>query len=269
MKVGVTLAICLGIVLLGLAVWRWSDIRAERRVMADILAQRSPAVPAYDPALVQDQPAPVQRYFNAMLRPGAPLHRTGHLKMEGELRLGDRPIAFDGTQVLSLDHGFIWAMTAQGGMPLGGSDSDSWTRFWLAGLVPVARSGGTADHRRSAFGRRVIEAVVWSPAALLPGPGVVWAEADGAPTVTVTRGDLSQTVTVTLGPDGRPTRVDMFRWSDQTPDGQFDLVPFGARVKGWIWADGQAVASPIAVAYGDQPPFFTARLTAADFDGRP
>lgn len=251
--------------LLSLALWRWSDGAAERQAMADLLDQRPATVPVYDPALVADQPPQVQRYFNAMLAPGAPLHRTAHLQMTGHLHLGERPIAFNGEQVLSLDHGFIWTMTSQGGMPLGGSDTDRWTRFWLAGLIPVARAGGTPDHRRSAFGRRVIEAVVWSPAALLPGPGIVWAEADGTLTVTVTRDGLSQEVTVTLGPDGRPTRVDIQRWSDQTADGSFGLVPFGGRVDGYIQAEGQALASPVAVFYGTQPPFFTATLTRASF----
>jgi len=38
----------------------------------------------------------------------------------------------------------------------------------------VARMGGNPDHTRSAFGRYVAEAVFWTPAAVLPGPGVAW-----------------------------------------------------------------------------------------------
>ena len=41
------------------------------------------------------------------------------------------------------------------GMPVSGSDSASWTRFRIFGIVPVGRLGGDPDHTRSAFGRYV------------------------------------------------------------------------------------------------------------------
>jgi hypothetical protein len=63
-------------------------------------------------------------------------------------------------QILAMPAGFIWKMRARRGlMVLSGSDSESWTRFWLMGLLPVVRMGGNPDHTRSAFGRYVAEAV--------------------------------------------------------------------------------------------------------------
>jgi hypothetical protein len=47
--------------------------------------------------------------------------------------------------------GFIWKMRAHRGlMTLSGSDSECWKRFWLMGLLPVARMGGNPNHTRAA-----------------------------------------------------------------------------------------------------------------------
>jgi hypothetical protein len=67
-------------------------------------------------------------------------------------------------QILAAPHGFVWKFNAGDGlMRVSGSDvasdSVSWSRFWLLGVVPVARAGGNPDHSRSAFGRYVAEAV--------------------------------------------------------------------------------------------------------------
>jgi len=61
--------------------------------------------------------------------------------------MGDRGnpnyLDFSATQVLAVPEGFVWKMRARGGlMRLSGSDSHRWTRFWLMGLLPVARMGG-------------------------------------------------------------------------------------------------------------------------------
>ncbi|MGF1547121.1 MAG: DUF6544 family protein [Thiotrichales bacterium] len=52
-------------------------------------------------------------------------------------------------------------------------------------------------HTRAAYGRYIAEAVFWTPAALLPAPGVVWEplEKDTA-RVTVTHNELSQAVDI-------------------------------------------------------------------------
>ncbi len=111
------------------------------------------------------------------------------------------------------------------------SDSECWTRFWLMGLLPVARMGGDPDHTRSAFGRYVAEAVFWTPAAVLPGPGVdwKWVGMDGA-RLTVNHQGLSQSVDVTVAPDGQPVKVCFERWSNANPEKQHRMQPFGGYV---------------------------------------
>lgn len=73
---------------------------------------------------------------------------------------------------LAAPHGFVWMLRIPGAVSLSGSDTGKWTHFRLFGLIPVARLGSDANHARAAFGRYVAEALFWTPAALLPGPGI-------------------------------------------------------------------------------------------------
>jgi hypothetical protein len=122
---------------------------------------------------------------------------------------------------------------------ISGSDSGRWTRFRLAGLLPVARQGGDADHRRSAFGRSIAEAAFWTPAALLPGPGIEWQAPDAdTARVCVAHDGLHQSVDLHLDAEGCPRRVSFQRWSNANPSkrqrhgqrsGPAPAVPRGGR----------------------------------------
>jgi hypothetical protein len=75
----------------------------------------------------------------------------------------------------------------------------------MAGIIPVARQVGTADHACASFGRSVAEAVFWAPAALLPGSNMILEEA---------------------GPDGQPLQVVFNRWSNENPEKAYQFQPF-------------------------------------------
>jgi hypothetical protein len=155
-------------------------------------------------------------------------------------------------------------------MAVSGSDAGGWTRFWALGLIPVARSGGTPDHRRSAFARHVSEAVFWSPAALLPGPGVIWqgVDADTA-RVTVSKDGLVQSVDLTVDPEGRATAVRFDRWTNANPARVWRLQPFGGTLS--QERDFQGFRLPGHVEAGsffgppDYFPFFIADITDLRF----
>jgi hypothetical protein len=229
-------AILAALVVAGLWAWRLSDHRADRRISAR-LAATQPASPArFDPATVADLPDPARRYFRFAIRPGTPLSTVAEIQMTGQFSLGSKEapnyMAMRAHQLLAAPEGFVWSMSAKGGLSVSGSDAaadgGSWTRFWLMGLIPVARIGGTADHRRSAFGRYVAEAAFWTPAALLPGPRVVWEEVDETTArVTVTHDGMQQSVEVTVDAEGHPVRVIFPRWSNANPDKIYRLQPFG------------------------------------------
>lgn len=221
------------VVLAGLAAWRQFDRRADAAEMARLLALQPADPPRFTASMVADLPEPARRFFTFAIAEGTPLHTVARIEMEGRFALGDKAapnyVPMRATQVLAAPEGFVWTMAgASGAMRVSGSDTGDWTRFWLAGLVPVARAGGTGDHARSAFGRYVAEAIFWTPAALLPGPDVTWAPvSENVARVTMRRGTLEQAVDLTVGADGRPLEVVFQRWTNANADKVFRTQPFG------------------------------------------
>jgi len=261
-----------------LAALRLADRRADAAEWARLQALQ-PAAPArFDPALVAGLPEPARRYFAFTIRPGTPLWPVAEIDMGGRFSLGtkDAPAyqPMQARQILAAPHGFVWQMRTLGGLPVSGSDAGGWTRFRLFGLIPVARLGGDPDHARSAYGRFVAEAVFWTPAALLPGPGIAWAEVDAdTARVTVTRGALSQAVDVTVDAQGAPVRVVFQRWSNANPDQVYRLQPFGGRLSDF--RDVQGYRLPFRVEAGNQFgtddyfAFFLAEVQAIRFPAAP
>jgi len=276
MTVVLVIAAALALGVAALALLAQMDRRADRAEWARLTACQ-PGVPVpFDPAMVAALPEPARRYFAFAIRCGTPVWPVAEIDMRGQFSLGTasapnyQPMA--ARQILAAPEGFVWAMRTRGGLRLSGSDSGRWTRFRLFGLIPVARLGGDAHHARSAFGRYVGEAVIWTPAALLPGPGVVWSPLGGdSARVTVTRADLRQAVDITVDAGGRPVEVSFQRWSDANPDKVHRLQPFGA-----VMSDFRAVGGyrlPFRVEAGNMFgtgayfPFFRAEVTDIRFPG--
>lgn len=135
-------------------------------------------------------------------------------------------------QLLAPPYGLVWCLKSGA---ISGSDgltsANSWTRFWLIGLIPLVRLGGSHDHRRSAFGRLVAEAAFWAPAALLPSEFVRWKPVDSnTARVLLTYAGFEQAVDMVVAENGLPTRVTMQRWSNENPDKEFRWQPFGGEL---------------------------------------
>ena len=266
--------------LLGLAALRVLDARDDRAQWRRLAALQPVRPAVFDPQSVAGLPEPARRFLRFTIAPGAPLLTVAELHMGGEFSLGppDRPVyqPMDARQILAAPEGFLWTLRLPNGVSGSdfGSPARGWTRFRIFGLIPLARLGGNADHTRAAFGRYVAEAVFWTPAALLPGPGVTW-EAPGPDTarVTVTRGPLSQAVDIEVAPDGRPITVHFQRWSDANPERRYRLQPFGGVLSDF--RDVQGFRVPFAVEAGSMFgteayfPFFRARLKSVCFPPPP
>lgn len=226
----------LGLFVCALLLLRLRDWRADRAEWLRLAALQPENPMRFDPAMVADLPESARRFLEFAMAPGTPLLPVAEIDMGGQFSLGTgetpgyRRMAAQ--QILAAPHGFVWRMRMPGWVPVSGSDagseSESWTRLRILGLIPVARLGNDANHLRSAYGRQVAEAVFWTPAVLLPGPGVTWEEVDhDTARVTVASGGLSQTVDITLNTEGQPNTVVFMRWSDANPEKQYRLQPFG------------------------------------------
>ena len=270
--ISVTLAVCV----LALALLVVSDRRADRAEW-NRLAALQPSDPArFAAEMVANLPEPARRYFMFTIQPGTPLLPVAEIDMTGQFSLGtkDDPAyqPMEAHQILAVPEGFVWAMRTRGGMPVSGSDSASWTRFRIFGLIPVGRLGGDPDHTRSAFGRYAAEATIWAPAALLPGPGLSWSTVDvDTARLSITHGVLEQAIDVTVDADGRPVEISFQRWSDANPDKVHRLQPFGAVMSDFREVGGYRL--PFRVEAGnmfgtaDYFPFFLADVTEIRFPG--
>lgn len=116
------------------------------------------------------------------------------------------------------------------------------------------------------------EAVIWSLAAVLPGPGVTWtAVDDDTARVTLRRGDMTQAVDVTVDADGRPKVISFERWTNANPEKTYRLQPFGAVMSDFRDVGGYRL--PFHVEAGNMFgtdayfPFFIADVSAIRFPG--
>ncbi|MCV6595388.1 MAG: hypothetical protein OIF48_20760 [Silicimonas sp.] len=266
----------LGIVsLAGLVLWRRKDHGADRAEVARLRRSGRKAPPPFSKRMVDGLPDPARRYFLFAIKEGTPLHRVAEITMHGQFGLGDkdRPnyMPMQAEQVLAAPEGFVWKMAGgSGAMRISGSDSGGWTRFWLAGLIPVARAGGTADHRLSSFGRCVSEAVFWTPAAVLPGPGIHWTAVDSnTARLTIEHQGLQQSIDLSVAEDGRPIRVVLQRWSNANADGVYRFQPFGGELSEFREFDGFRLPTHVEAGnhFGteDYIPFFVAEVTRVRF----
>ncbi|MCK8462256.1 hypothetical protein MUY35_00150 [Aliiroseovarius sp. S1339] len=266
------------LLLVGLLGWRQLDNRGDWSEMNRLRALQPEEPERFSQAMVSDLPEPARRYFSFAIDEGTPLYTVAQIEMEGQFSLGSKDVPnymnMSATQVLAAPDGFVWKMAGRLGlMRMSGSDSGRWTRFWLVGLIPVARFGGDADHTRSAFGRYVAEAAFWTPAAILPGPNVTWEAVDqDTARYTIHNGGIAQSVDVTVDSDGQPTRVAFERWSNANPEGVHRLQPFGGYLTDFQLVQGFRV--PMHVEAGnwfgtdDYFPFFIANVTELAYPAR-
>ena len=216
--------------------WRWTDKSADQAAWIRLASHQPLAPAAFDLSMIAGLPDPAQRFFRFAIKPGTPLYTVAEVSMQGEFSLGNKMepnyMPMRAEQILAVPNGFVWKVRAGDKIWFAGSDGAddgiSWSRFWLFGIVPVARAGNNEDHARSAFGRYVAEAVFWSPAALLPGENVRWEAIDESTVRVIVRHmGLEQAVELSVDADGTLSEVVFQRWSNANPAKEFQFQPFG------------------------------------------
>lgn len=231
-------ALCLlAALLIGLIGVRIMDQREDDATWYEFIANTEQRPARFNETLIADLPEPAQRYFRFTIEPGTPLLTAAQIEMRGQVGLGDKQnpkyTPMHASQILAPPYGLVWKLKTSS---ISGSDgatrNNSWTRFWLFGVVPVVRVSNDTDHQRSAFGRVIAEAAMWSPASLLPHEdenlNVRWQAVDvNTARAIVQFGKLDQAVEITVNDQGQPIKVPIQRWSNANSNSVYQWQPFG------------------------------------------
>lgn len=152
-------------------------------------------------ARIDTLPAPVARYFRAVLREGQPIARRWRLTQEGEFLLNAERSQwgpFTGTQhVVAEPPGFVWDARIRMAPGLTAFVRDGFVNgtgsmmATLRGILRVAAVEGTPEIAAGAIHRYLAEAV-WCPTLLLPSPQLSWTPLDeSSARATLSAGDAT------------------------------------------------------------------------------
>lgn len=195
---------------------RWRALTAELDARLES-ARVVPSPARYDARELEGLPAPVQRYFRAVLPDGAPLVAAALVEHAGSFNMsasGEQWKRFTSTQrVVTKAPGFVWNGTVSmlPGLPVRVHDAyvarEGILHPAILGLFSMVHLRGTGEVARGELMRFFAEAA-WYPTALLPSQGVRWEAVDDASArATLVDGPTSLTMTFRFGADGLLTAV--------------------------------------------------------------
>jgi hypothetical protein len=187
---------------------RWADqVRTQTRLLESgrvgALGPRPPTA-RFAVQELEGLPAPVQRYFRAVLTNGQPLIAAASIEMAGTMNLSisaEQWKPFTSWQrVVTRPPGFLWnaRIDMLPGVPAHVEDSyiagQGRLMAKLMGWLTVADLQGDGEIARGEFMRYLAEAA-WYPTALLPSQGVRWqAVDDGSASATLVDGPIAVTL---------------------------------------------------------------------------
>ena len=207
---GVLIVIALGLRVVGAN--RWTELirthagqlESGRAGVQSPTQGRLPSVARFDVRELDGLPAPVQRYFRAVLTDGQPIIAAATIKMAGTINLSasaEQWKPFTSRQrVVARRPGFLWdaKIALFPGVPAHVEDSyiagQGQLIAKLLGLFTVAAAHGGGELARGEFMRWFAEAA-WYPTALLPSQGVRWQAVDDASAnATIVDGPITLTL---------------------------------------------------------------------------
>ena len=254
--------------------WRWGT----ERLRAQLTSGRQSIQPqTYDSKELEGLPAPVQRFFRAVLKNGQPIVTAVNLSQQGQMNMSEtaakwRP--FTATQfVMTQRPGFDWDARIQIAPGLSAFVHDAYVlgignlHASLVGLFTLADLHGTPSAAQGELLRFFAE-MPWYPTALLPSQGVRWEAIDD----TSARGTLT---------DGETTVSLVFRFN---PEGPIATIRAAARDRGlaptpwegrfWHYAlhDGMQIPLEGEVAWHPAEgawPYWRGRVTEISYEFAP
>ncbi len=230
---------------------RWQ--RTTRDLHAKMDAARLPSrVTTYDPRDLADLPAPVQRYFGAVLKAGQPVVASAQVKLTGAFNMSQtadqwRPLT--STQhVVTHPPGFVWdaRISMAPGVPVYVYDAYVAGTGALAaqalGLFTVAQMPASPELDHGELMRFLAEAA-WYPTALLPGQGVQW-EAIDETSAAATLRDGATSVRLVFQFDARGL-IDTVRADYRYREVDGTLVPTPWQVRCWGFQERDGMLVPL------------------------
>jgi hypothetical protein len=200
---------------------RWTDATRTltRRLEAARIDEkvRPPSPARFDSRELEGLPAPVQRYFRAVLKDGQPIIAAVTVELAGTFNLsatGEQWKPFISRQrVVTRRPGFLWdAQVAMlPGVPVRVVDGyiagEGLLHAAVLGLFTVADLHGGGEIARGELMRFFAE-MAWYPTALLPSQGVRWdAIDDASANATIVDGPLTLTLLFRFNEAGLITSV--------------------------------------------------------------
>jgi hypothetical protein len=227
----------------------WGSLEAGR--IDGKRGEKSPPT-RYDARELESLPAPVQRYFRAVLKDGQPIITAVTIDIAGTFNMsatGEQWKPFTSRQrVTTRRPGFLWdaSIAMAPGLKVRVVDSyivgQGLLHATFQGLFTVAEMRGAGEIARGEFMRWFAE-VAWYPTALLPSQGVRWEAVD----------DHSANATVV---DGALTLTLLFRFNDAGLIGSFRAEARGGMVdKKMVMAPWEGIWSNYQTRNGVQVPF--------------
>ena len=247
--VGVTAAAVFGLVTVGSSRW----IAATQAQVALLDAARKP-MPAgrYDARELQGLPAPVQRYFRAVLKDGQPIIAAATFELAGTINMsttGENWKPFTSWQRAVVHRpGFLWNGSVRIFPGVVARVHDSYIagvgtlHAAMLGLLTVADVSGDGEAARGEMMRYFAE-MAWYPTALLPSQGVRWeAVDDRSANATLVDGPITLTLLFRFDDEGLITTIHADgRGASVGKDGKMTMLPWECSAANYQWRSGMTV----------------------------
>ena len=259
---------------------RWAA--STQALMARLEATRMPATTArFDARELEGLPAPVQRYFRAVLKDGQPIVTAATVEHTGTFNMSQtseqwKPFTSE-QRVVTRSPGFVWNghVAMLPGVTVHVHDAYiagiGILKPSVLGLVPLADLQGGGDLARGELMRYFVEAA-WYPTALLPSQGVPWEAVDDT-SAKATLVDQSIRVTMLVRFDGEGLiRSAWFEGRGAVVGKAIVQMPWEGRLSNYQWRDGMRVPLTGEVAWmtpQGRKPYWRGTVTALTYEFGP
>ena len=280
---GIVLA-ALVVVGTGAAAWgSWHWEKGTKTILARLEAARVASATStlpthYSARELEGLPAPVQRYFRAVLKDGQPIIAAASIEQTGTFNMSETAEAwkpFTASQrVITQRPGFDWDARIMMFPGVAAYIHDAYIagqgilRGAVLGLIPVVNMPDSPDLRQGEFMRYFMEAL-WYPTALLPSQGVRWEAVDGqSARATLSDGAIALTLTFHFQDDGL---IDSARADarGRLVNGVPSSAPWQGRFRNYAIRGGMRVPLEGEVAWvmpEGLKPYYRGKVTSLSFE---